>query len=458
MANGLGSLARGFVQGSQLGMQMKREERAAESQSELSELRKAAEGRAQETHEQNLTLRELQEKRAGSAESRAVSQEKRALSQEERAKSAEGRAVKQSERLTAESDWRIGKEKRAEVDKKLASVAPIEYQRVAQGGDFSPEFMDEAKGTRFDPVYMAKPEFSKAAKTAYNYVGDLMEKVKTEGASSIGIADVNKPEFLQSLGVLMAPDIKRGIGEKDAVTGKTVTDKKIATIIPYENQGLVVEVEVTLDDGTSYTAPITEGRSRDPDDPVKIVPVDKFIDNLQGYALMASAYNQPDLQSAVSRYTGTPAKPNSSAEVTKRQYLRELGDIDRDEAKELAKLESDELSDPATKAESIKAVGEKYQGLRERTNARYNIKTPDPVGKGSAKVQQPRGGGQKVIDVDSWAQGDPKKQAFIKSGEEYALESGESPFDAFSPSELEKLYMDWSNEQEADALAELMSQ
>lgn len=448
MAQGLGALAQGFVQGSQLGMQMKRDERQAEESSKLMKLRQAAEGRAQqgekraqETHEQTLTLRELQEKRAGSAEEREV---------------------KQQEMKQEQFDWRVAKEQRAEIDKKLSSVAPIEYQRVAQGGDFSPEFMDEAKGTRFDPVYMAKPEYKKAATTAFNHVSDLVGKAKAEGANSIGLADVNNTEFLQSLGVLMRPDIERGIGEKDSVTGKTIVNKKIAMIIPYEDQGLVVDVEVELDDGTSYMAPITEGRSRDPDDPVKIIPIDKFMDNIEGYTRMASAYNQPDLQNAVKRYTGTPAKPNSSAEVTKRQYFRELGDIDRDEAKELSKVKTTTEYGEAIAPEEVEAakqlVKDNFASMREKINTRYGMTEQKPVGKGSASVDKPKGGGKKMTDVDTWAKDDPKKAAFIKSGEEYALESGENPFDAFTPDELEKLYMEWNNEQEADALAELMSQ
>lgn len=451
MAQGLGALARGMIQGSQLGMQMKREERAAEQQSELSALRQKAEERAesgevraQEAHEQNKTLRQLQEERLGSQEKRAVSAEKR--------------AVKGQERLEAEFDWRVAKDERAEEDKILSSIAPIEYDRVAKGGDFSPEFMDKAKGTRFDPIYMAKPEFSEAAKTAYNHVSDLVSKAKTEGANNIGLGDVNKPEFLQSLGVLMAPDIKRGIGEKDPVTGRTIVNKEIAMIVPYENQGLVVDVKVELDNGESYIAPITEGRSRDPEDPVKIIPVDKFMDSIEGYTRMASAYNQPDLQNAVKRYAGTPAKPNTSAETTKRQYLRDQGDIDRDEAKEIGKVDPDGMMDPEDKAKALKAVADKYQNLRKRTDARYGVKAPEPIGKGGAKVNPPKGGGKQMINVDTWAEGDPKKQAFIKSGEEYALENGESPFDSFTPDELEKVYMDWSNEQEADALAELMAQ
>lgn len=453
MAQGLGALAQGFIQGSQLGMQMKQQERQAEESSELMKLRQAAEGRAQETHEQNLTLRELQEKRAQSAEGRAKAAEGRY-------QSAESRAAKQEGRLQAEQDWRVAKGEREEMDRKLSSVAPIEYERVARGGNFSPEFMEQAKGTRFDPVYMAKPEYNKAAKEAYEHVDNLVQKVATDGANSVGLADVNKPEFLQSLGVLMAPDIKRGIGQKDPVTGKTIVDKEIGMIIPHENKGLVVEAKIILDDGSSYFAPITEGRSNDPDDPVKVIPINKFMDNIEGYVRMASAYNQPDLQNAVKRYTGTPTKPNSSAEVTKRQLLRELGDIDRDEAKELAKVDADILliDDPERKAKVLNSIAEKYQGLREKTNSRYGVKPVKPVGEGSAAVQQPRGGGQKMVDVDVWAADDPKKQAFIKSGEEYAAGGGENPFDSFTPDELEKVFMEWNNEQEANELAELLKQ
>lgn len=454
---GLGALAEGFIAGSQLGMQMNREERAAAEAGELSKLREAAEGRAtaqegraasaetraQEQHKKSLSLQDLQERRFDLQEKRFDAQDKRAQAQEGR--------------LDKQLNWQMAKEQRAEQDSALSSMAPIEYQRVASGGDFSPEFMEKAKGTRFDPAFMAKTEYKDAAKSAFEHVDTLMTKLQKEGPNSVGLADVNKPEFLKSLDVLMKPDIERDIGTKDPVTGKTIASKEIATVIPYENKGLVIDVKVTLDDGTSYIAPVTEGRSTDPDDPVKIIPIDKFINTIEGHTRMASAYNQPDLQNAVLRYV-QPAKENQSAEVTKRQLLSEQASIDRDEAKELAKVNTDKVMEPEEKTKAMKGISDRYQEVRDRTNARYGIGAQKPVGKGSAAVQKASGGGERMMDTAAWAGNDPKKAAFIKSGEEYASTNGVNPFDSFTPDELQKIYVEWVNDQEADDIASQLSQ
>lgn len=454
---GLGALAEGFIAGSQLGMQMKREERAAAEAGELSKLREAAEGRAT-----------AQEERAASAETRAQEQHKKSLSlqdlQEKRFDLQEKRFDAQDRRANKELDLR-----QKEYDRKLKAdemevlygdiqaMSPIEYQRVASGGNFSPEYMSKVKGTRFDPAFMVKDEYREATKTAFNHMNDIMGKVEREGPNSIGLADINKPEFIKSLDVLMKPDIERDIGTKDPVTGKTIASKEIATVIPYENKGLVIDVKVTLDDGTSYIAPVTEGRSTDPDDPVKIIPIDKFINTIEGHTRMASAYNQPDLQNAVLRYV-QPAKENQSAEVTKRQLLSEQASIDRDEAKELAKLNTDQFLGLEEKAKAIEVISERYQSVRDRTNERYGIGAQKPIGKGSAAVQKPRGGGERMMDTAAWAGNDPKKTAFIKSGEEYASTTGENPFDSFTPDELQKIYVEWVNDQEANDIASQLSQ
>lgn len=444
MARGLGGLASGLLAGADLGMRMRKQEREEARDTELSRLRQsqeeraeAAETRAQETHEQALERGEQQMTLAEMAGKRAERQEKRAERTEERAKSAEKRAKEWQ-------DWQISNAKYQRQVKDAASMAPIEYERVAGGGDFSPEFLEKAKGTRFDPSYMMKPEYREAAKKVYDFTGQL---VRGE------TRDIANPEIIDSVNVLLAPDIKRGIGEVDPNTGKKITDKRLVDITPYQNRGYVFEVETTLDDGSTYTAPITEHRSTNKDDPVKIITPEQLINQVNGHMAMASAYNQPDLYNAVDRSikkTGV-----ASQETTKRQHLRALDNVDKWETDQVSKLDPDMMTEDEFAAKKS-AIEKQASDRRAKIDKRYGM-TRTEVGKGSGKVPTPEGGGEPRTDLTQWAGEDTQKQSFLAEAQAYADQSGEeNPFNAYTPDELNNIYRQWAADKEADNLVASM--
>lgn len=467
MATGLGGLAEGMLRGAQVGLQLRRQEQSEREEKDLRAARAAQEGRAQKAEERAEAAEEraqqgfetqqsLAEFNRAMAEKRQGLAEKQEARMSEALKSQEGRAVRAEKRAQAEFDWRAANKQREELDKKLSTMAPIEYQRVATGGEFSPEFMEQAQGTRFDPAYMAKPEYRDAARTAFETVDEIMGKVAEGGAKAVSLQEANDPKFIGALNTLMAPDVKRGIGDTDPKTGKTIKDKEISNVLPYpDGKGLVFEVKTTLADGSSYVAPITEGRSTDPTDPVKVVPIDKFLGHIDGYMRMASAFNQPDLQNAVSRYMGTKTGSElSSQEVTKRQYLREVGGIDKWELDQIGKIDPNNLMDPEEKEKKIGEVKANAQKLRGKLAKRYGQVPAASVGSGSSGVEVPEGGGEQRIDTSVWAEGDPNKQAFIMEAEEFASENGiDNPFNAFTPDKLETMYSEWSKQKDAESVA-----
>lgn len=464
MARGLGGLAQGLLAGAGLGLQMRQQEQRELEAADIREMRQAemerqkkldaqaAEraGRETEAYEYEKSLRPLRRQALEQELSSKQAQEKR-MSEQER------RLTRQQEMQQQEFDWQVSKQQRAELDQNLASMAPIEYQRVASGGDFSDEFMEASKGTRFDPAYMAKPEFKAAAKVAYEYTDDLVTRLG-EGGQDVTIQDINNPEYIGALNTLMAPEVNKGIGQKDAKTGKTIESKRIVGILPYQNKGLVLEVENTLSDGTKYTAPVTEGRSQDPNDPVRVIPVDKFLDHINGYMQMASAYNQPDLINAANRYAVRQGGSEiSSQEVTRRQYLREIGEADKWEMEQINKLNPDLMTeeDLAKKQTQIKDQAEE---LRQKINKRYNM-APQEVGSGNGAAPVPKGGGQPMTDLATWSANDARKAAFVAEAEEQAAMRGiDNPFKAYTPDELDKLYQEWANDTEAQRVAKTLRQ
>lgn len=481
MADGLGGLTRGLLAGADLGMRIREQEarRSREAEDSLlrarqMELQEEQNARAQESHESNLNRLEAEEKRAQSQEARAQesheeglrrykSQEKRAQAQEaraqesheeglERLKRQEGRAQSQEARLQKQQNWDIQRQQRQDKEKNLLSMAPVEFNRVLSGGSFSPEFMQLSEGTQYDPRFMATPEYKNAAKVAYETADKVVAKFNKD-PNSIEISDYNQPDFIAAMNVLLGPNVRQGVGEIDPNTGKEIESKRIVSILPSpDGKGFVFDVKTRLSDGTEYVAPITENRTTDPEDPVKVIPFDKLLENINGSMQMASAFDKSDLKNYMTANfpIGGKGASESSKEVTKRQWLREQGDVDKWEMNEINKI------DPLTVDnydEAVSKIKDQAASRRERIDERYgNLQTE--VGAEVAKVPTPSGGGEVRTDVQVWAEGDPGKRRFMEEAQAQADARGvENPFNAYSPSELDAIYREWVNDAEADELA-----
>lgn len=111
--------------------------------------------------------------------------------------------------------------------------------------------------------------------------------LKSEGIlNSLKTGDVNAvntPENLDILNDIYAPQIEKGIGEFNGPMGGSVVSKRISEISASPKTGAIVaEVTVNLDNGKSYTAPITMNRSTSDDDGVRLVDAKTAMDDLFG--------------------------------------------------------------------------------------------------------------------------------------------------------------------------------
>lgn len=464
MANGLTGLAAGFAQGARLGMDIREQEarrarekedtllrREASERADAQEVRaQAQEARSQEQHEASLLQMKQQEERAVKQEKRAESQEKRLQESQDLAKLRHDLDVKREK-------WDQEAKIRQEKETQIKAMAPVEFNRVLSGGSFSDEFMEMAKGTKYDPRFMNSPEYKDAAKLAYETTDKLISKF-SQDPKSVTVSDYNKPDFINSLNVLLGPDVRYGVGQTDPNTGKTVDDKKIVSVLPAPNgKGFVFEVETTLSDGSKYTAPVTENRTTDPDDPVKVIPMEGLLDNIVGSMQMASAFNQADLKNYMTANFPVGGDVSaSSQETTRRQWLREQGDVDKWEMDQLNDIDPLTTDDPEAAAAKIK---KQAQERRTRIDERYGKTAPASVGAEGSKVPTPTGGGEARMDINTWAEGDSGKQQFLQQAQEQAdMRGAENPFKAYSPSELDEIYREWRNDQEASGVADLMRQ
>jgi hypothetical protein len=402
-----------------------------------SEIQENQETRAQETHESSLLRHESQLK--ASAQARATS-------------------AAQQTRLEKQNQWDEARKLREEQETNVKAMAPVEFKRVLEGGAFSPEFLEASQGTQYDPRFMAKPEYKQAAKTAFETVDGVMTKYR-EDPNSINVTDYNQPDFIGAMNVLLSPSVNRGVGDKDPNTGKAIEQKEIVSVLPSpDGKGMVFDVKTTLSDGSSYVAPITENRTTDPDDPVKVVPIGDLMDTINGSMQMASAFEKSDLKNYMTANfpVGGSKASESSKETTRRQWLREQGDIDKWETEQINEIDPMTMTEEeqAAKVEKIK---QQANDRRARIDERYgNVQTS--VGAEGSKMPTPSGGGEVRTDINTWAEGDLGKRRFIEQAQIQADARGvANPFLAYSPSELDAIYREFMNDSEADELAaELM--
>lgn len=104
--------------------------------------------------------------------------------------------------------------------------------------------------------------------------------------------DANDPESLEALNQMFGAEINTGEGGQKRVVG----------MLPGPNpESVVLELEVTREDGTTYRAPMTEGRGTGDDDLVLEVPVERLVEQVQGMRVLRNTMQTPEAQQQAAR-------------------------------------------------------------------------------------------------------------------------------------------------------------
>lgn len=117
-----------------------------------------------------------------------------------------------------------------------------------------------------------------AARQVVPQVSGLMKDIDSgklswgneDGQRSI-VQRINVPEIIGPLNTILEQEVKRGIGEVDVASGKKIADKELTHVIPTgDGRGVMYGLKVTYADGSTTDSVVTEGRSTQPGDPVKV--------------------------------------------------------------------------------------------------------------------------------------------------------------------------------------------
>lgn len=156
-----------------------------------------------------------------------------------------------------------------------------------------------ANATQRDPAdFIAGPDG--APSPVAKAVGDITTGMETGNDGMIN-AGAN---------VILAPELRKGVGTPSAHGGKIV-GKEIIRLVPHPNNPELVTpvVRVYVDQGKDfkgprgtrqetsyYDAPLTENRSSDPNDPVKFINLKQAMDRVGQMGMLTETLNQPQLR------------------------------------------------------------------------------------------------------------------------------------------------------------------
>jgi hypothetical protein len=131
-----------------------------------------------------------------------------------------------------------------------------------------------------------------------------------------GMQTGNQDLLIKGINVLLAPELKTGIGQ-DGPDGNEIVGKEIVQLVPHPEDPSrvvpIVKVTVRRDDGAvgSYMAPITENRSSDPNDNVRSISLKEGFERVGQLMTLNSAINRPDLKKRVTAGQKVAGKENA---------------------------------------------------------------------------------------------------------------------------------------------------
>ncbi|AGG58099.1 hypothetical protein VPAG_00063 [Vibrio phage douglas 12A4] len=209
-----------------------------------------------------------------------------------------------------------------------------EWKRTGSMSDiFDNEFV---KGTPYDPRSWTTDKYM-AGSTIERLMPDIISgKIKPDN-----------PEFISAYGDFYKDNVRASIGTKDEATGKTITDSRLTGVnfvadidpkTPGNQNGIVLSTEITYDDGSKSTKPITNNRSTDPTDNPRVIPLQAAMQDLTSQlGVMRETVDNPYFNDLLRKEN----KDKSKTEMTK-EYLKTLNKLDEDRAKALAEAMSPE--------------------------------------------------------------------------------------------------------------------
>lgn len=255
--------------------------------------------------------------------------------------------------------FRKSQEAMQRYQQQMSALQPVyqgAIQILANGGTVPGEILDKLSGTPFDLGAMSGVPYRSAVKS----ITDALNKNPDQ---------LNSSDNLRNLNTVLAPELKRGVGDVDPGTGKKIANREITGIIPSPDGKLISpKIKLTYSDGSTVEGPLSKFGSTHPDDPLIAIPKEaagqQMFARAAASALISSSPNAKAL-GGTGKNTVRQAVAGKIAELEEKRLEADskirTGSLGTDDASQ-KKLQND-----------IEANDKQYQDLEQHLYSVYGV-------------------------------------------------------------------------------------
>uniref|UniRef100_UPI00044C21BF hypothetical protein n=1 Tax=Aeromonas hydrophila TaxID=644 RepID=UPI00044C21BF len=338
--------------------------------------------------------------------------ERQVKSAEARAGAAERRAAAQEARQQQEYEWQKTLRDKQLFQQENLPIYQSGWQLLREGKDPGEQFWAAAKDERaglFNPHRWVEPGALDKSTYVVKHTGNLMNLLKDgklDPSTQEGNALINDAKYLEGMDYLYRDEVRKGVGDIDPASGKTITDKKLANMmITPDGRGLVLGVEVTYNDGSKDVRPVTNNRTSAPDDHPKVIPINDFLKPaFQRAALVKEISSKAG---DISRWIGLAAGPDQGG------YKKAVTELEKQHGQNRARISASNAEDKDLQLDALDAQLEQSKAA-----------LADTFGM-TSKAEEKEAG----APIKEWTGGDPERLQFVKEANQHGKLSSllESP-------------------------------
>ncbi|WP_421213453.1 hypothetical protein [Aeromonas dhakensis] len=316
------------------------------------------------------------------------------------AQAAEGRARQ-------EYEWQVKDREKQEYQRENLPIIQSGWQAVAEGKDPGEKFWGVVRDPRagsFNPERYLKKDFADSGEVVVKHGGKLMrmaQEGKLDPNTPEGHALINDGKFIKSLDTIYQDEVRKGVGDIDPESGKTITGKQLNNImITPDGRGVVLGVEVTYDDGSKAVRPVTNNRTAAPDDHPKVIPINDFLKPAYQRAALAKHMigNADQLRTSL----GLTAGPDQVG------YKKAVTELEKQHGQNRARISASNAEDKDLQLDALDAQLEQSKAALADT---YGL---------TSKTDEPK----QEAPIKAWTGGDPERLQFIKEANQHGKLNG----------------------------------
>lgn len=358
---------------------------------------------ADERYQNELVYREGRDKLADAKYDRQFAlTERQVKSAEARAGAAERRAAAQEARQQQEYEWQKTLRDKQLFQQENLPIYQSGWQLLREGKDPGEQFWAAAKDERaglFNPHRWVEPGALDKSTYVVKHTGNLMNLLKDgklDPSTPEGNALINDAKYLEGMDYLYRDEVRKGVGDIDPASGKTITDKKLANMmITPDGRGLVLGVEVTYNDGSKDVRPVTNNRTSAPDDHPKVIPINDFLKPaFQRAALVKEISSKAG---DISRWIGLAAGPDQGG------YKKAVTELEKQHGQNRARISASNAEDKDLQLDALDAQLEQSKAA-----------LADTFGM-TSKAEEKEAG----TPIKEWTGGDPERLQFVKEANQH---------------------------------------